>query len=164
MNVKDSIRKRLNKSFAMISLVCSIGLVICGISLFVISSQYHNALTNYGFAQGDIGKAMVTFSEARSSLRAVIGYTDMNEIADEQKNYETKKSAFEGYMADVEKTIVTKAGKDAYAQVESALNGYWTKADSILKRVLQQIMELLVQLRRKRLKSFHLCTIMYMLH
>lgn len=31
MNVKDSIRKRLNKSFAMISLVCSIGLVICGI-------------------------------------------------------------------------------------------------------------------------------------
>ena len=134
MNVKDSIRKRLNKSFAMISLVCSIGLVICGISLFVISSQYHNALTNYGFAQGDIGKAMVTFSEARSSLRAVIGYTDMNEIADEQKKYETNKSAFEGYMADVEKTIVTKAGKDAYAQVESALNGYWTKADSILKQ------------------------------
>ena len=36
--------------------------------------------------------------------------------------------------ADVEKTIVTKAGKDAYAQVESALNGYWTKADSILKQ------------------------------
>ena len=134
MNVKDSIRKRLNKSLAMISLVCSIGLVICGISLFVISSQYHNALTNYGFAQGDIGKAMTTFSEARSSLRAVIGYTDMNEIADEQKKYETKKSAFEGYMADVEKTIVTKAGKDAYAQVESALNGYWTKADSILKQ------------------------------
>ena len=123
MNVKDSIRKRLNKSFAMISLVCSIGLVICGISLFVISSQYHNALTNYGFAQGDIGKAMTTFSEARSALRAVIGYTDMNEIADEQKNYETKKSAFEGYMADVEKTIVTKAGKDAYAQGATTDNG-----------------------------------------
>ena len=134
MNVKDSIRKRLNKSFAMISLVCSIGLVICGISLFVISSQYQNALTNYGFVQGDIGKAMTTFSEARSSLRAVIGYTDMNEIADEQKKYETKKSAFEGYMADIEKTMVTKAGKDAYAQAESALNGYWTKADSILKQ------------------------------
>lgn len=118
----------------MISLVCSIGLVICGISLFVISSQYQNALTNYGFVQGDIGKAMTTFSEARSSLRAVIGYTDMNEIADEQKKYETKKSAFEGYMADIEKTMVTKAGKDAYAQAESALNGYWTKADSILKQ------------------------------
>lgn len=134
MNVKDSIRKRLNKSFAMISLVCSIGLVICGISLFVISSQYHNALTNYGFAQGDIGKAMTTFSETRSALRAVIGYDDESEINSEKKKYETKKKAFEGFMQDIESKMMTKAGKEAYQQAESALNGYWTKADAILQQ------------------------------
>lgn len=114
MNVKDSIRKRLNKSFAIISLVCSIGLVICGISLFAISSQYHNALTNYGFAQGDIGKAMTTFSETRSALRAVIGYDDESKINSEKKNYETKKKAFEGFMQDIESKMMTKAGKEAY--------------------------------------------------
>ena len=134
MNVKDSIRKRLNKSFAIISLVCSIGLVICGISLFVISSQYHNALTNYGFAQGDIGKAMTTFSETRSALRAVIGYVDESEINSEKKDYETKKKAFEGYMQDVESKMVTKAGKEAYQQAESALSSYWTKSDAILQQ------------------------------
>lgn len=91
MNVKDSIRKRLNKSFAIISLVCSIGLVICGISLFAISSQYHNALTNYGFAQGDIGKAMTTFSETRSALRAVIGYDDESEITLRRKNMKPRR-------------------------------------------------------------------------
>lgn len=134
MNVKDSIRKRLNKSFAIISLVCSIGLVICGISLFAISSQYHNALTNYGFAQGDIGKAMTTFSETRSALRAVIGYDDESEINSEKKEYETKKKAFEGFMQDIESKMMTKAGKEAYQQAESALNGYWTKADAILQQ------------------------------
>ena len=134
MNVKDSIRKRLNKSFAIISLVCSIGLVICDISLFAISSQYHNALTNYGFAQGDIGKAMTTFSETRSALRAVIGYDDESEINSEKKNYETKKKAFEGFMQDIESKMMTKAGKEAYQQAESALNGYWTKADAILQQ------------------------------
>lgn len=134
MNVKDSIRKRLNKSFAIISLVCSIGLVICGISLFAISSQYHNALTNYGFAQGDIGKAMTTFSETRSVLRAVIGYDDESEINSEKKKYETKKKAFEGFMQDIESKMMTKAGKEAYQQAESALNGYWTKADAILQQ------------------------------
>ncbi len=134
MNVKDSIRKMLNKSFAIISLVCSIGLVICGISLFAISSQYHNALTNYGFAQGDIGKAMTTFSETRSALRAVIGYDDESEINSEKKNYETKKKAFEGFMQDIESKMMTKAGKEAYQQAESALNGYWTKADAILQQ------------------------------
>lgn len=134
MNVKDSIRKRLNKSFAIISLVCSIGLVICGISLFAISSQYHNALTNYGFAQVDIGKAMTTFSETRSALRAVIGYDDESEINSEKKKYETKKKAFEGFMQDIESKMMTKAGKEAYQQAESALNGYWTKADAILQQ------------------------------
>lgn len=134
INVKDSIRKRLNKSFAIISLVCSIGLVICGISLFAISSQYHNALTNYGFAQGDIGKAMTTFSETRSALRAVIGYDDESEINSEKKKYETKKKAFEGFMQDIESKMMTKAGKEAYQQAESALNGYWTKADAILQQ------------------------------
>lgn len=134
MKVKDSIRKRLSKSFAIISLVCSIGLVICGISLFAISSQYHNALTNYGFAQGDIGKAMTTFSEIRCALRAVIGYDDESEINSEKKKYETKKKAFEGFMQDIESKMMTKAGKEAYQQAESALNGYWTKADAILQQ------------------------------
>lgn len=134
MKVKDSIRKMLSKSFAIISLVCSIGLVICGISLFAISSQYHNALTNYGFAQGDIGKAMTTFSETRSALRAVIGYDDESEINSEKKKYETKKKAFEGFMQDIESKMMTKAGKGAYQQAESALNGYWTKADAILQQ------------------------------
>lgn len=134
MNVKDSIRKRLDKSFAIIAAVCSAGLIACGVALFVISMQYHSALENYGFSQGDIGKAMVVFADSRSALRAVIGYTDMSEIASEKNKYETKKSAFEDYMSDIEAGMVTKAGKEAYAQAESALNGYWTKADAILQQ------------------------------
>lgn len=134
MNVKDSIRKRLNKSFSILAVVSSVALIACGIALFVMSNQYHSALENYGFAQGDIGKAMTTFSETRSALRAVIGYNDMSEINSEKQNYETKKTAFQGYMSDVEARMVTKAGKDAYAQAESALNGYWTKADAIVQQ------------------------------
>ena len=134
MNVKDSIRKRLNKSFAIIAAMCSAGLIACGVALFVISMQYHSALENYGFSQGDIGKAMVVFADSRSALRAVIGYTDMSEIVSEKNKYETKKSAFEDYMSDIEAGMVTKAGKEAYAQAESALNDYWTKADAILQQ------------------------------
>ena len=116
----------------MISLVCSIGLVICGISLFVISSQYHNALTNYGFAQVDIGKAMVTFSEARSSLRAVIGYKEASQIAEEKKDYEARKESFHTYYANIEQYMVTKDGKESYAAIGKALDGYWAKSDAIM--------------------------------
>ena len=86
MNVKDPIRKRLNKGFLVISIVCCIGLVISDIALFAMSTSYNHAMANYGFSQGEIGKAMTVFSEARSSLRAVIGYNETSQIAEEKKD------------------------------------------------------------------------------
>lgn len=50
MNVKDSIRKRLNKGFLVISIVCCIGLVISDIALFAMSTSYNHAMANYGFS------------------------------------------------------------------------------------------------------------------
>ena len=64
MEVKNPIRKRLNKGFSLITIVCCIALVLCDIAIFAMSSQYEHAMSSYGFSQGDIGKAMVTFSEA----------------------------------------------------------------------------------------------------
>lgn len=91
MEVKNPIRKRLNKGFSLITIVCCIALVLCDIAIFAMSSQYEHAMSSYGFSQGDIGKAMVTFSEARSSLRAVISYKSTTEINSEKKEYQTKK-------------------------------------------------------------------------
>lgn len=133
MEVKNPIRKRLNKGFSLITIVCCISLLLCDIAIFVMSSQYEHAMSNYGFSQGDIGKAMVTFSEARSSLRAVISYKSTTEINSEKKEYQTKKDLFDTYLSEVEKSMVTKEGKELYANIVSKLDDYWNKSDSILK-------------------------------
>lgn len=133
MEVKNPIRKRLNKGFSLITIVCCIALVLCDIAIFAMSSQYEHAMSNYGFSQGDIGKAMVTFSEARSSLRAVISYKSTTEINSEKKEYQTKKQLFDTYLSEVEKSMVTKEGKESYANIVSRLDDYWNMSDSILK-------------------------------
>ena len=133
MEVKNPIRKRLNKGFSLITIVCCIALVLCDIAIFAMSSQYEHAMSNYGFSQGDIGKAMVTFSEARSSLRAVISYKSTTEINSEKKEYQTKKQLFDTFLSEVEKSMVTKEGKEAYANIVSKLDDYWNMSDSILK-------------------------------
>lgn len=133
MEVKNPIRKRLSKGFSLITIVCSITLVLCDIAIFAMSSQYEHAMSNYGFSQGDIGKAMVTFSEARSSLRAVISYKSTTEINLEKKEYQTKKQLFDTNLNEVEKSMVTKEGKEAYANIVSKLDDYWNMSDSILK-------------------------------
>lgn len=133
MEVKNPIRKRLNKGFSLITIVCCIALVLCDIAIFAMSSQYEHAMSNYGFSQGDIGKAMVTFSEARSSLRAVISYKSTTEINSEKKEYQTKKQLLDTYLSEVEKSMVTKEGKESYANIVSKLDDYWNMSDSILK-------------------------------
>lgn len=133
MEVKNPIRKRLNKGFSLITIVCCIALVLCDIAIFAMSSQYEHAMSSYGFSQGDIGRAMVTFSEARSSLRAVISYKSTTEINSEKKEYQTKKQLFDTYLSEVEKSMVTKEGKESYANIVSKLDDYWNMSDSILK-------------------------------
>lgn len=133
MEVKNPIRKRLNKGFSLITIVCCIALVLCDIAIFAMSSQYEHAMSSYGFSQGDIGKAMVTLSEARSSLRAVISYKSTTEINSEKKEYQTKKQLFDTYLSEVEKSMVTKEGKESYANIVSKLDDYWNMSDSILK-------------------------------
>lgn len=133
MEVKNPIRKRLSKGFSLITRVCCIALVLCDIAIFAMSSLYEHGMSNYGFSQGDIGKAMVTFSEARSSLRAVISYKSTTEINSEKKEYQTKKQLFDTFLSEVEKIMVTKEGKESYANIVSKLDDYWNTSDSILK-------------------------------
>ena len=133
MEVKNPIRKRLSKGFSLITRVCCIALVLCDIAIFAMSSLYEHGMSNYGFSQGDIGKAMVTFSEARSSLRAVISYKSTTQINSEKKEYQTKKQLFGTFLSGVEKSMVTKEGKESYANIVSKLDDYWNMSDSILK-------------------------------
>ena len=133
MEVKNPIRKRLSKGFSLITRVCCIALVLCDIAIFAMSSLYEHGMSNYGFSQGDIGKAMVTFSEARSSLRTVISYKSTTQINSEKKEYQTKKQLFGTFLSEVEKSMVTKEGKESYANIVSKLDDYWNMSDSILK-------------------------------
>ena len=62
----ERIEKRLVKSYRLVSIITAVAAVVGLIAVFVISNRYSYALKNYGFAQGDIGKAMFEFADARS--------------------------------------------------------------------------------------------------
>ena len=72
---KLSISERLNKSYRIISVALGVTALTGIIAMIIMAFSYSNALVNYGFSQGDIGKAMVAFADARSATRAIIGYS-----------------------------------------------------------------------------------------
>ena len=70
---RESIEKSLTKYVFKVSTKAAAAAVLGVIALIVIAGRYSYALKNFGFAQGDIGKAMFEFADLRSSLRAAIG-------------------------------------------------------------------------------------------
>ena len=126
-----NIQSRLNKGFRFTTMVTSVATVIGIIVMGVMSVQYSNALKNYGFAQGDIGKVMVTFSETRSCTRGLIGYSDPDVLQNLSETHDTKKASFEKYWEELESSISSSTEREIYDKINSELDDYW-KIDSEL--------------------------------
>lgn len=128
----ERIEKRLTKSFILVSLITAISAVLGLIALGIVGNRYSYALTNYGFAQGDIGKAMFEFADVRSSLRAAIGYDDEDAIATVVQQHADSSAAFKESFAEVEKTIVSDSGRKTYELIEQELEKYWVLDSQIM--------------------------------
>ena len=127
------IREKLSKSYLQVIFIASISAIVGIIALLVMTRMYNNALNNYGFSQGDIGKAMTVFADARSDLRGAIGYDEEGIVKDLKEDYYVKQDSFNTYLAEVEKSMVTKDRRDAYNQLLADLDGYWELSDELIE-------------------------------
>lgn len=125
MHKKEKVEKKLVRSFFTVSSITAIAAIVGLIAIIVISNRYSYALKNFGFAQGDIGKAMFEFADIRSGLRAAIGYDDPDAIAAVVQQHAESKAAFLESMKEVEKTIVSEDGRATYDAIMSELDDYW---------------------------------------
>lgn len=127
------IREKLSKSYLQVVFIASISAIVGIGALLIMTRMYNNALTNYGFSQGDIGKAMTVFVDARSDLRGAIGYDEEGIIKELKEDYYVKQDSFNTYLAEIEKSMVTKATRDAYNQILADLDGYWELSDEMIE-------------------------------
>lgn len=133
MNEQESIEKKLTRSFFKVAAIMTSVAILGLIALIVISNRYSYALTNFGFAQGDIGKAMFEFADVRSSLRAAIGYDEADAIAAVVKQHDDHKAAFLTNFAKIEETIVSQDGRKTYDQIRTELEQYWKLDTEIME-------------------------------
>lgn len=127
------IREKISKSYLQVIFIASISAIVGIGALLIMTRMYNNALTNYGFSQGDIGKAMTMFADARSDLRGAVGYDEEGIVKELKEDYYVKQDSFNTYLAEVEKSMVTKAGRDVYNQILADLDGYWELSDELIE-------------------------------
>ena len=127
------IGERISRSFTQVTLILCIASVVSIIALFVMASRYEHAMQNYGFSQGDIGKAMTVLTDTRSAVRGAIGYETTDEIQKLVTQYGEKKEAFWKYMEDVEACMVTPEGIASYEDIVEKAEIYFEISDDILE-------------------------------
>lgn len=126
------IGKRLTTAFRITTMITSIAAIAAIIVLFLISNRYTYALRYFGFPQGDIGRAMILFTDSRSDLRAIIGYDTQSEIDDLISQYDEDKEGFISSWEAVEDTLTTAAAKSTYQSINDKLPDYWSLNEEII--------------------------------
>ena len=119
------IGKRLKYAFWIAAGIPAIAAAVILIAMIVTSEMYSNALEDYGFAQGDVGKALDYFAETRSALRAAIGFDDPDMINSQIASHQEYKEKFEAAFAELESSMVSAENKATYASIASKLPSYW---------------------------------------
>ena len=119
------IGKRLKYAFWIAAGIPAIAAAVILIAMIVTSQMYSNALVDYGFAQGDVGKALDYFAETRSALRAAIGFDDPDMINSQIESHQEYKEKFEAAFAELESSMVSEENKATYASIASKLPSYW---------------------------------------
>ena len=128
------IKERLTKAFVMVAAITAIGAVVGLAAMLVMSNRYSSALVNYGFSQGDIGKAMITFANTRSATRGLIGFDEQGLLDDAMTEHDEQKAKFENYFATVGDVVTTSEEKALYQQISDKLQQYWAAEEPIIEQ------------------------------
>ncbi len=124
--------KKLIVSFFLISIISSSSGIL---SIFVLQStnqQYGQAMINYGFSLGDIGKAMVSLSETNRSVRDVVSLINRGDANKAREDFEANQKAYTQYAEAVKTVLVDQDERVKYDEITSAYNAYTEKAKEIM--------------------------------
>ena len=126
------IRDRLIHAFVTIACILTAVSAVILITMIVMSRLYASVLTNYGFSQGAIGRAMAQFADTRSAMRGIIGYDEQSAIDKLLEDRVEYKDSFTKEFNALESSMVTEENKQLYNEIKAELEDYWELEEEIV--------------------------------
>lgn len=130
----QNIERKLLKAFAMVSIIASIAGVVSAGLMKMIDTQYSAALVQYGFAQGDIGKAMDCFGKINANVHDAVGYLVEEDVMAAQENVAAYEVELPTYLDTVEAGLTNPNDIQSMKVIKQEWENYRTLADDIMKQ------------------------------
>ena len=130
---KMNIKKRLLISFLIVTILASISGIYSVTYTGKINSQYGEAISKYGFSQGDIGKLLACFGSINVSVHDAISFTDTKDQQAAVELFHTQLEKMDGYFDSVEPTLVRQEVKDDFQKAKNAWEAYLPLAQELME-------------------------------
>ena len=130
---KMRIEKRLRRAFLLIAMIASLSGVVSIILMAKISLDANSAITNYGFAMGDLGKALVSVADSRRCVRDIIHSSEDGDIKDARKELTKVNKEFNTYFKKVKSYAKDSEEKDLIRVIESEMVTYRDQLERFAK-------------------------------
>lgn len=129
---KMKIKQKLITGFILVSLVASLAGIISVILLKNIDTQYSEALVDYGFAQGDIGKLLAVMGQVDGEVHDIISFMDDAAVESAKKSYDEQVLKVQPYLDVVESSLENAQEKEHMADANDLWKQYQAKADELI--------------------------------
>lgn len=125
------IGKKLILTFVIVAITSSISGIIGSFLLSSSDAGYSDALTNYGFAQGSIGRLGMEVNSNRAYIRDVIYMDDKQQVQEAYDKVIESAAKINEYIEEVRPTNITEDAKTLFALIESEIVEYRTVRDQV---------------------------------
>lgn len=130
---KLSIRGKLIVSYIIIIVLSVIPLSSALSRLHKSANESSNIIVNYGFIQGDIGKAILALSRANSDVHVIVSYEDRKHVIETIEDREKELKIYKEYVEKLKKSIDDKNIKEDFEKATSSTDKYLEISDEVIK-------------------------------
>lgn len=145
------IGKKLTITFIFVVILSSLGAIFSYFAINDTNTKYEQALENYGFSQGDIGKFNTEFNNSRSIIRDVINARDEVKRNDCQSKLSQSNAKINAYFTDLKKNIINAKEMSLYQQISDNLKNFSDVREQVVALASQNKAEMALSLMSSQL-------------
>ena len=135
---KQKQKKLKNKLISLFILVA----VVCSLASFLQTSQtifntraYEDVLTQYGFAQGDIARAMLTLTDAHNCLRDMASTRTDEDLYQREQELTDERAAYATHLEAIHHSVNYDSEKEILERLEAKAKAFFDAQDKWLAQL-----------------------------
>ena len=128
-----NLRKKMLIAFIAVVFLAGVPNIFSLNRMRVINSTYSDMLVNYGFIQGDIGKAMLSLTKSNADVHDIVSYEDEDDLAAVKKDREEQVELYNKYIKEIEKNLVQETHKKLFEEAIDSSKDFFEVSEELIK-------------------------------